>query len=82
MGTIKTAISIDEVIFKQVDKLSKKLHISRSSFFSQAAQYMIEKDENLELLKKINAAVENQSDDDTQLKHQKTYTQQKFAEKW
>ena len=82
MGTIKTAISIDEVIFKQVDQLSKKLHISRSRFFSQAAQYMIEKDENLELLKKINAAVGNQTEEDDHTKHQKTYTQKKFAEKW
>ena len=82
MGTIKTTISVDEIILKQVDQLSKALRISRSSFFSQAAQYLIEKNGNLELLKRINAAVENQTEEDNHTKHQKTYTQKKFAEKW
>lgn len=82
MGTIKTTISVDEIIFKQVDQLSKALRISRSSFFSQAAQYLIEKNGNLELLKRINAAVEGQNKEDIQIKHQKDYTHKKLAEKW
>lgn len=56
MKSVKTAISIDSTTFRRVEQLTKKLHISRSLFFSQAARYMIEKDENLELLQKINAA--------------------------
>ncbi len=62
MKTIKTAISIDGDVFRRVRKLTKKLHISRSRFFSQAARYMIDRDENCELLRKIDAAC---ADDDT-----------------
>jgi hypothetical protein len=40
-------------------------------FFSQAAQYMIEKNDNLELLKKINSAVDGQNEDDVQIERQK-----------
>ncbi len=56
MSTVKTAISIDESLFKKVDKLSNELHISRSLIFSQAVKYIIEMKENLELIRKINQA--------------------------
>jgi metal-responsive CopG/Arc/MetJ family transcriptional regulator len=83
MKTIKTAISIDSETFRLVDRLSKKLHISRSRFFSQAARYMAEKDENLELLKKINAAVDTYRDDDShRLVHEKKYALKRTSEKW
>ena len=62
MGTIKTAISIDSKTFKKVDRLARKLHISRSQFFTQAAKHMIKRDDNLELLRKINNAYENDDD--------------------
>jgi predicted DNA-binding protein len=58
MATVKTAISIDEVIDKKVKKLSKKLNMPKSQIFSQAVEYFIEKDENLELLQKINESHE------------------------
>ena len=58
MKTIKTAISIDSETFRLVNRISRKLHMSRSRFFSQAARYMAVKDENLELVKRINAAVD------------------------
>jgi metal-responsive CopG/Arc/MetJ family transcriptional regulator len=56
MGTVKTAISLDKELFIKVEKLSNKLHLSRSGFFSQAAEYIIKKNEKLELLQKINQA--------------------------
>jgi metal-responsive CopG/Arc/MetJ family transcriptional regulator len=58
MSSIKTAISIDETLFNSVEKLAKKLHISRSMFFTQSARYMLKRDENIELLQKINKAYE------------------------
>ena len=81
MGTIKTAISIDSRIFNQVDRLSHRLHISRSRFFAQAATYMIKRDENLELLKKINSACDH-DEDVMRRKHEKKYTRKKVVEKW
>jgi metal-responsive CopG/Arc/MetJ family transcriptional regulator len=83
MKTIKTAISIDSETFRLVNRVSRKLHMSRSRFFSQAARYMAEKDENLELVKKINAAVARFKDEDAG-RHvlEKEYTMKRTAEKW
>ena len=55
MAFMKTAISIDEEIFNEAEKLSAKLHVSRSQLFSQAVEYLINKSESLEIIQKINA---------------------------
>ncbi len=81
MGTIKTAISIDSKTFTKVDRLSRKLHISRSQFFTQAAKHMIERDDNLELLKKINDAYKKEGDN-IERKVEKKYSRKKVIEKW
>ena len=81
MGTIKTAISIDSRIFKKVDRLARKLRISRSQFFTQAAKHMIKKDDNLELLQKINESYKG-DDDNIRRKIEKQYTRKKVVEKW
>jgi metal-responsive CopG/Arc/MetJ family transcriptional regulator len=83
MKTIKTAISIDPETFRLVNRMSRKLHMSRSRFFSQAARYMAEKDENLELVKRINAAVDQYKSDDAQ-RHAlgKKYAMKRTLEKW
>jgi len=56
MSVIKTAISVDENVYRKVERLSRRLHISRSRFYTQAARHMVERDENLDLLRRINAA--------------------------
>ncbi len=82
MKTIKTAISIDSKTFLQVERLAKKLHISRSQFFTQAARHMVDRSGNLELLNKINAAFANSSEDSLRNKHEKAYFAKKVLEKW
>jgi metal-responsive CopG/Arc/MetJ family transcriptional regulator len=85
MSTVKTAISIDRKIFRKVNTLSHRLRISRSQFFSQAAEYMIKKNENLELLRKINAAVDAGGPDPEEkklLEVHKQYFFTKVADKW
>lgn len=81
MKTIKTAISIDTQTFLMVEKLSKKLHISRSRFFADAARYMVEKSDNIELLNKINATAVL-PDDEKLSSAVKSYTKRKIVEKW
>jgi metal-responsive CopG/Arc/MetJ family transcriptional regulator len=54
MANIKTAISIEESIFKQMDALAKKSKISRSRLFTIAAREFIQKNKNLDLLKALN----------------------------
>ena len=80
--TIKTAISIDIETYKKVERLSNKLKISRSQFFSQAARYMLEKDENIDLLIRINTALRNGKQDEKIIKNGKEYTGSNIIEKW
>jgi metal-responsive CopG/Arc/MetJ family transcriptional regulator len=85
MATIKTAISIDEGVYNEIERMTKHLHISRSQFFSQAARYMIDQKENLELLQKINAAYatpEESVEDKRQRKQEKRYRAARMAEQW
>lgn len=63
MATIKTAISIDEDLYSKVKDLSLHLNISKSQIFSQAVSYIIEKKDNLELLKKLNEVYSTQLDE-------------------
>ena len=58
MPTMKTAISIDKSLYRRVEALAKKLSLSRSQVFSQAVEYMIDRDENIELVRRINLAHE------------------------
>ncbi|MCK4760827.1 MAG: ribbon-helix-helix protein, CopG family [Candidatus Aminicenantes bacterium] len=64
MTAIKTAISIDDRLFDQINKLSNELKISRSQIFSQAVRYFIERKNNLELVRKINRAYSDVLDED------------------
>ena len=60
--TVKTAISLDESLFRQVEALAKELNIPRSRLFALAVEQFIERHENEELLQAINAAYEDAPD--------------------
>jgi len=83
MSNIKTAISIDKDLYKQVKKLSDKYKIPRSRIFSQAVDYFINKNANIELLKRINEAYsdEYKEMDSDYLKTIKT-NYSKLIDKW
>ena len=66
MSYMKTAISIDENLFRKAEKLSSKLHISRSQLFAQALEYLIDRSETLEIIQKLNA-VYGQDDAETKV---------------
>lgn len=83
MNTVKTAISIDARVFRRVERLTRRLHISRSQFFTQAARHMIEKDENLELLQKINEAHDKLEAEETEISAKtKRYARKKGVKRW
>ena len=65
MPVIKTAISIDEGLFRKAEKLSIKLHVSRSQLFAQALEYLIDRSETLDIIQKLNAVY---GQDDTETK--------------
>ena len=81
-STVKTAISIDVATFRKVERLTKKLHISRSRFFTEAARYMIEHDENLLLLERINASYSADTEEAARRAAEKEYVRGKAAEEW
>ena len=55
-GTVKTAISMQEELFEQVNQLAEKLHVSRSKLFVMAVQDFIKRNETHDLLSQINKA--------------------------
>jgi len=59
MANMKTAISIEKSIFKQMDALAKKTKISRSRLFAIAAREFIQRNKNIDLLKSLNAAYDD-----------------------
>jgi metal-responsive CopG/Arc/MetJ family transcriptional regulator len=56
MANIKTALSIPENTFKEVDALAREMKISRSRVYVLAVEEFIERRQNRKLIEKINAA--------------------------
>jgi len=54
--SVKTAISLQEDLFKEVNMLASELHVSRSKLFVMAVQDFIKKEESKNLLSQINNA--------------------------
>ncbi len=65
MANIKTAISIEEPVFEQVNSLAKELNISRSRLFLLAVQEFMQRHRNKELLNSINEAYSDLPDSET-----------------
>jgi len=62
MATVKTAISIQEPLFKEVDALAREMRVSRSQLFVLAVQEYLRQLRNQELLNKINQAYPEETD--------------------
>ncbi len=62
--SVKTAISLQEDLFKKVNMLASELHVSRSKLFVMAVQDFIKKEENKNLLSQINNAFSDAPDKD------------------
>lgn len=70
MAQIKTAISLDQSLFEQVEILARKMKVSRSRLFAMALADFLRHCENEQLLHEINAAYENGPDEAEQLRRQ------------
>ena len=62
MANIKTAISLQESLFEQVDSLAHKMKVSRSRLFVMALEDYLRRYENRQLLKTINRAYQDAPD--------------------
>jgi metal-responsive CopG/Arc/MetJ family transcriptional regulator len=56
MATVKTAISLEDALFRQAEGLARRMKVSRSRLFAAALEEFIERRRNQELLRAINAA--------------------------
>jgi metal-responsive CopG/Arc/MetJ family transcriptional regulator len=82
MAFMKTAISIDENLFRKAEKLSSKLQVSRSQLFAQALEYLLERSETLEVIQRLNEVYGQKQLDDDVLPKSSKRKMRKFVEKW
>ena len=54
MARVKTAISVPESLFREIEELSKEKKLSRSQIFTKAAEEYIEKLHNQRILGQLN----------------------------
>jgi hypothetical protein len=62
MPGVKTAISLEEDLFKQANEMAQTLHISRSKLFALAIQDFLRCQENKLLLAQLNDAYGDELD--------------------
>lgn len=66
MPTIKTAVSIEQSLFLRAEEFASSRKVSRSRVVALALEEYLHRQENLELLEKINAAYDVAPDLDEQ----------------
>ncbi len=64
MPGVKTAISLEENLFHQVNELANDMHVSRSKLFTLAVKDYLKKQENKRLLAELNAAYNDSSNEE------------------
>ena len=62
----KTAISLEESLFEQIDDLAHELEISRSRLFVLAVEAFIQRHQSQEMLEAINTAYDDMPDSEEQ----------------
>ena len=64
MTTIKTAISIDDLLFQRAEALAAELHVSRSRLFVLALEEYIQRRQNQRLFEALNEAYSEPPDEE------------------
>lgn len=64
MATIKTAISLQNSIFEQVDDLARDLNVSRGQLVTLALEELVRCHQNQQLLESINRAYDSTASSD------------------
>jgi len=70
MATVKTAISIQEALFDQVNELAADLQIPRSQLFVLAVEEFIKRHENRKILEALNEAYSDAPDSSEETLHE------------
>lgn len=74
MVHVKTAISLDESLFREAEEWAGKLGVSRSQLFARAVEEYVRQRENEELLARLNGAHADGPDeeDEEALRHEQS----------
>jgi metal-responsive CopG/Arc/MetJ family transcriptional regulator len=62
MAHVKTAISIQDSLFKQVEELARQMRVSRSQLFAMAMEAFLQQYENQQLVERLNQAYSDKPD--------------------
>lgn len=62
MASVKTAISLDESLLEEADALARKMKVSRSRLLALALEELLRREQDRELLRRINEAYEDYPD--------------------
>ncbi|MCB8962074.1 MAG: ribbon-helix-helix protein, CopG family [Ardenticatenales bacterium] len=60
MATTKTAISLPDGLFQELERLAKELHLSRSRLLALAFEEFVERRQNQKILRELNAAYDDE----------------------
>jgi len=81
--TVKTAISIREDLFAEVEQLAKELGVSRSQVFAMALEEFIVRRQNRQLLDALNRAYADEpTDEERALLQAMRRIQREVADEW
>jgi len=64
MAHVKTAISLDESLFREAEEWAGKLGVSRSQLFARAVEEYVRRRENEELVRRLDEAHADGLDDE------------------
>lgn len=64
MAHVKTAISLDESLFREAEEWAGKLGVSRSQLFARAVEEYVRRHENEELVRRLDEAHADGLDDE------------------
>lgn len=75
MTVVKTGISMNELLFKQLEQLAAEMGVSRSHLLALAFEEYVARRQNLKLLKELNAVYGDDQIEERQLieKHETVY---------
>ena len=82
MATIKTAISLEDTLFAQIEELAKELNVSRSRLMALAAEAYLAQHQNQQLLDAINDAHDDDDENDNLLLSQMKEKQRAVVDEW
>lgn len=83
MPNIKTAISLDQELFVQIDELASTMKVSRSRVFALAVKDYLCRQENRNLLEQINAAYDDAPDPEEEARLRSArHSFRKIVEEW